>query len=248
MKIKTKGNNAKNKFIFYPHNSTWSINKIYKTNNTSSNIMSSKDFFNNDIKTEYKSSFIYKTINNDFSLKNNISSRNNFKLKAKKKKLDSNELRIEKVRTRLTKEIKLNLDNDSINNNTIYKTNKNNSNQKFDFIKKKFLNKIKESNIFIMSNSKEEKISKLSQSINSSKYYDYNTSRCFHNEKLSSNSKNNNSCKNNEIKNICKIEIFRNDRKSCNNINFRFNFKTDFDDCIPIESKNYRKIKFSTLD
>lgn len=87
MKIKTKGNNAKNKFIFYPHDSTWSINKIYKTNNTSSNIMSSKDFFNNDIKTEYRSSFIYKTINNDFSLKNNISSRNNFKLKAKKKKI-----------------------------------------------------------------------------------------------------------------------------------------------------------------
>lgn len=66
-------------------------------------------------------------------------------------------MRIEKVPTRLIKEIKLNLDNESINNNTIYKTNKNNSNQKFDFIKKKFLNKIKESNIFIMSNSKEEK-------------------------------------------------------------------------------------------
>ena len=250
MKIKTKGNNAKNKFIFYPHDSTWSINKIYKTNNTSSNIMSSKDFFNNDIKTEYKSSFIYKTINNDFSLKNNISSRNNFKLKAKKKKLDSNELRIEKVPTRLIKEIKLNLDNESINNNTIYKTNKNNSNQKFDFIKKKFLNKIKESNIFIMSNSKEEKISKLSQNINNSKYHDYNTSRYFHNEKPNSNSKNNNSCKINEIKNICQIDIFRNDRKSSNsiNFNFRFNIKTDLDKLKPIESKNYRKINFNTLD
>ena len=250
MKTKAKINKVKKKFIFCPHDNTNSNNKIYKTNNTSSNIMSSKDLFNNDIKTEYRSSFIYKTLNTDFSLKNTNSSRNNFKLKDKKKKLSNNELKIEKVPTRLIKEIKLNLENDSIINNTINKKNKNNNNQKFDFIKKKFLNKIKESNIFIMSNSKEEKISKLSQNINNSKYYDYNTSRCFHNEKLNSNSKNNNSCKNNEIKNICQIEIFRNDRKSCNNINinFRFNFKTDFDDCIPIESKNYRKIKFSTLD
>jgi hypothetical protein len=85
MKTKTKINKVKNKLIFCPLDNTNSNNKIYKTNNTSSNIMSSKDFFNNDIKTEYKSSFIYKTINNDFSLKNNISSRNNFKLKAKKK-------------------------------------------------------------------------------------------------------------------------------------------------------------------
>lgn len=159
-------------------------------------------------------------------------------------------MRIEKVPTRLIKEIKLNLDNESINNNTIYKTNKNNSNQKFDFIKKKFLNKIKESNIFIMSNSKEEKISKLSQNINNSKYHDYNTSRYFHNEKLNSNSKNNNSCKINEIKNICQIDIFRNDRKSSNsiNFNFRFNIKTDLDKLKPIESKNYRKINFNTLD
>lgn len=248
MKTKTKINKAKNKFIFCPHDNTCSTNKIYKTNNTSSNIMSSKDLFNNDIKTEYRSSFIYKTINNDFSLKNNISSRNNFKLRDKKKKLSSNGLKIEKLPTRLIKEIKLNLQNDSINNNIINKKIKNNSNQKFDFIKKKFLNKIKESNIFILSNSKEEKISKLSQNINNSKYHDYNTSRCFHNEKLNSNSKNNNSCKNNEIKNICQIEIFRNDRKSCNNINFRFNIKTDLDSFKPIESKNYRKIKFNTLD
>lgn len=244
MKTKTKISKVKNKFIFCPHDNTFSINKIYKTNNTSSNIMSSKDLFNNDIKTEYRSSFIYKTINNDFSLKNNISSRNNFK--SKKNKLSSNELRIEKVPTRLIKEIKLNLENESISNNSINKKNKNI--QKFDFIKKKFLNKIKESNIFMMSNSKEEKVSKLSQNINNSKYHDYNTSRCFHNEKLNSNSKNSNSCKNNEIKNICQIEIFRNDRKNSNNINFRFNIKTDYDNCMPIESKNYRKIKFNTLD
>lgn len=246
MKTKTKISKVKNKFIFCPHDNTFSINKIYKTNNTSSNIMSSKDLFNNDIKTEYRSSFIYKTINNDFSLKNNISSRNNFKLKEKKNKLSSNELRVEKVPTRLIKEIKLNLENESISNNSINKKSKNI--QKFDFIKKKFLNKIKESNIFMMSNSKEEKVSKLSQNINNSKYHDYNTSRCFHNEKLNSNSKNSNSCKNNEIKNICQIEIFRNDRKNSNNINFRFNIKTDYDNCIPIESKNYRKIKFNTLD
>lgn len=248
MKNKTKINKIKNKFIFCPYDNTSSINKIYKSNNTSSNIISSKDYFNNDVKTEYRSSFIYKTINNDFSIKNNISSRNNFKLKEKKTKLSSNELKIEKVPTRLIKEIKLNLENDSINKNTINKRNKNNSNQKFDFIKKKFLNKIKESKIFIMSNSKEEKISKLSQNINNSKYHDYNTSRCFHNEKINSNSKNDNSCKNNEIKNICKIEIFRNDRKSCNNINFRFNIKADLDNFRPIESKNYRKIKFNALD
>ena len=246
MKTKTKINKVKNKFIFCPNDNTNSNNKIYKTNNTSSNVMSSKDFFNNDKKTEYKSSYIYKTLNNDFSLKNTI--RINFNQKDKKKKLSNNELKIEKIPTRLIKEIKLNLKNDSISNNTINKTNKNNRNQKFDFIKKKFLNKIKESNIFIMSNSKEEKISKLSQNFNDSKYYDYNTSRCFHNEKLSSNSKNNSSFKNNRIKNICQIEIFRNDRNSCNNINFRFNFKTDSDNSIPIESKNYRKIKFNTLD
>ena len=248
MKTKTKINKVKNKFIFCPHDNTSSINKIYKTNNTSSNILSSKDFFNNDIKTEYRSSLIYKTINNDASLKNNISSRNKFEMKDKKKKLSSNELKVEKVPTRLIKEIKLNLENDSINNNTINKKNKNNSNHKFDFIKKKFLNKIKKSNKFIMSNSKEEKISKLSQNINNSKYHDYNTSRCFHNEKYNSYSKINNSCKNNEIKNVCQIEIFRNDRKICNNINFRFNIKRELDDFKPIENKNYRKIKFNTLD
>jgi hypothetical protein len=99
-----------------------------------------------------------------------------------------------------------------------------------------------------MSNSKEEKISKLSQNINNSKYHDYNTSRCFHNEKYNSYSKINNSCKNNEIKNVCQIEIFRNDRKICNNINFRFNIKRELDDFKPIENKNYRKIKFNTLD
>jgi hypothetical protein len=85
MKTKAKINKVKKKFIFCTHDNTNSNNKIYKTNNTSSNIMSSKDLFNNDIKTEYRSSFIYKTLNTDFSLKNTNSSRNNFKLKDKKK-------------------------------------------------------------------------------------------------------------------------------------------------------------------
>ena len=202
----------------------------------------------NDNKTEYKSSFVQRNTNdfrpklfNKDKLFTFSNSKRNFPYTTKEsaiKKFNNidTEIKNEIFPKRLIKEMK---------GNSEY-NNKNTNEFKNDFIKQKFLNKIKDGNYFFVQNKGEKKMNKINKYSNIIKYTEINTNKTI------SKDNNNFKCKyeiykkKDNINNKNKI-IFKNscdeERKTINNLSIRSNVKSDIYKYNTIDniSNNYKK-------
>lgn len=257
MKIKKNINQGAYEKIFGHHNNNInSINKFYFPYLENSNYISLTELLKNNMKKEYKTSFIQNTFINDGNSKDN--NNNNQKIYQKsnsrtngnlKKKINNDsEIKREKFKTKFIKEIILDLENssiyDSISKNS-KKDNKYNSHQKNEYIKKKFLDKIKNSNIIYIPNKKEVKYKYFNKNINMNDLHEYNTSRGFFPVYNNYNSNYNNSDKNSEIKKNNNILMINKDKKNSQNINIE-DAKNGINEIKPIN--NYKKIKLNITE
>ena len=223
--------NIKHKFLFLENETLYSTNCLFKPNKTISNFIFSTDLINNDMKSEYKSSFVQTSIiTENFSKNNKIpqklftisNSRKKIPIKKKESQKKDSEIKRRKFQTRLIKEIKLNLENNSINKNNI----KNKNEPKIYFNKKK---KLKKKTIFPEN--------KLNKNINNYKYNNSNTTRITYTnnpiDKYNSNyikNKDNNNKK-------CQIKIIKN---RCYNENLYNNIKTDINEKRTIDNNKLK--------
>ena len=238
-----KNKNKNHKFFSLENNALYSINSLIKPNKTISNFISPIDLINNDLKSEYKSSFVQKSIITDnftksykkpqnlFTISFPISnSKNKILYNIEERQNNISKIKRRKFQARLMKEIKFNLENSNINKSKIK--------DKIDPIKritKKIINK----NIPFL-----EK--KPSKNIINYKYSDYTTTRTsYMNNPISIN--NNNCIKTKDInKNRCQIKILI--KNSLNNEKTFNNIKTDINEKRIIDKKIYNKIKLNKND
>lgn len=237
---------TKDKNVSYRYYINNSINKFYYFNNTNSNYISSRDLLKNDLKKSHKTTFIQKTFINDYNSKENKEkilkiSRKNAPFKNNSKEIKENsesEIKKDKFHLRLNKNIKSNLRNCNLN--------------KIDINDKK-INKY--SNIFYLTNNKEEKNKKVIKNlhVNTNELYENNSSRGPYSEFKNIYSNYKNSCKNNSNKkNKFLINISKNNVKDKKNKNyFSITIKNDINYFKTIEkkeNKNHKKVKLSITD
>ena len=237
---------TKDKNVSYRYYINNSINKFYYFNNTNSNYISSRDLLKNDLKKSHKTTFIQKTFINDYNSKENKEkilkiSRKNAPFKNNSKEIKENsesEIKKDKFHLRLNKNIKSNLRNCNLN--------------KIDINDKK-INKY--SNIFYLTNNKEEKNKKVIKNlhVNINELYENNSSRGPYSEFKNIYSNYKNSCKNNSNKkNKFLINISKNNVKDKKNKNyFSITIKNDINYFKTIEkkeNKNHKKVKLSITD
>ena len=250
------------KLSFHP-GSFNSLNKFNNPNKTISNFISSFEFLNNELKAKYKSSFVLRSAINDYVSK----SKNNqrlftisnstliFPFKVKENISNDSEVKICKFKTRLIKQIKFNIGN----NNRNKKINKNKMEPKLDFIKKKILNKIKDSNFLTIKKSPKNK------NTNSYKFYGYNTINRFKFPEYNTmrySYTNNTNYKNNpnitinhnkDKKNKYLIKIVKNSfdkaKMDNNNLNNKSNIKAEAKEFKIYNNKNnYKKLRLNIKD
>ena len=254
--MRTKNNINKdknNKLIPFSNDSNNSNNVLLNQNNiVSSFVLPSELLYNNNIQTEYKSSFFNQEVQKEYQSKyfnkdkifTISNSRRNIPYKTKEpiKKVYNNdtEIKNDKYQTKLIKEMKYIFTN---NNNT---NNRNNSNHKYDVIKKKFLNKIKDGNSIFIQNTEEDKYNKINKYSNIIKYHENNTTRASNNTKQNLNYNYNiYNNKRESKKNNYQIKIFKNsydkERKFINNLNLRGNIKPEIYKYNTIDGNNNKK-------
>ena len=140
--------------------------KLLNLNKTIANFISSINILNNDIKKDYKFSFIHKSFVNEYKSKSN-----------KNNRLFTNSYSKRNGYCKIKEKINNN-DSEKIFNLEKIGSNKNTINQKYKFIKKTILKNIKEGkNPFIINNN-EEKYNKNNKNTNIIKFHEYNTTRC----------------------------------------------------------------------
>ena len=254
--MRTKNNINKdknNKLITFSNDSNNSNNILLNQNNIfSSFVLPSELLINNNIQTEYKSSFFNQDIKKEYQSKyfnkdkifTISNSRRNIPYKAKQptKKIYNNdtEIKNEKHQTKLIKEMKYIFTNNNKTNN------RNNNNHKYDAIKKKFLNKIKDGNSIFIQNTKEDKYNKINKYSNIIKYHENNTTRALNNTKQNLNYNYNiNNNKKDSKKNNYQIKILKNsydkERKFINNLNLKGNIKPEIYKYNTIDANNNNK-------
>ena len=140
--------------------------KLLNQNKTIANFISSINILNNDIKKDYKFSFIHKSFVNEYKSKSN-----------KNNRLFANSYSKKNGYSKIKEKINNN-DSEKIFNLEKITSNKNTINQKYKFIKKTILKNIKEGkNPFIINNNG-EKYNKNNKYTNIIKFHEYNTTRC----------------------------------------------------------------------
>ena len=243
--MKSKININKNinrKFLSLKNNTLNSTNSLFKLNKTIFNFISSVDLLNNGLKSEYKSSFVQKSIITDkFSLSNKMpqklftisNSRKKIPYKIKESQNNDSEIKRRKFQVRLKKEIKFNLENNNINKNIIK--------DKIEPIKRTTKKIINKNTLFL------EK--KQSKNISNCKYYDYNTTRTsYTNNPINPISiYNNNSINNKDIKKK-KYQIKILIKNSLNNEKTFNNIKTDINENGIIDKNIHNKIILNRND
>ena len=254
MRIKNNVNKKINsKIISFPYDINNTNNILLNSNNVFSSFVFPTDIHNNyDNQTEYKSSFVHKDINEYrskfYNNKDKLFTISNsrrtipYKTKDSIKKFFNNdtEIKNDKYQTKLIKS-KFEYKNKKMTDT--------NNNSKNDFIKQKFLHKIKDGNYIFMQNKGEEKYNKINKYSNIIKYSENNITR-------TTNLVNNNlTCeyeihKKKDIKH--KIKLFKNsydkERKMINNLNLRCNIKSDIYKYNTIDNNNNYKKQLNIID
>ena len=226
-------NNINHKNLSLEIDKMYSTSSLFKPNKTISNFIYSIDLINNNIKQEYKSSFIQKNnkIENLTKKQKKLfpisNSKTNIPFNIKDKQKNDSGIKIEKFKTKFIKEIKLNLENGNI-------TNKNNFKNKLetinDYNTKKIMNKKIPMN----------KVNQFNY-----KFQDFNTTRTSYNNNPLSKYNSNYIRNKNDRKNKYQIKIIKSSyfKEKINNT-----IKTEINDSKIVNKTIYGKLKLNKKD